>query len=287
MSIRTLLLILAVASFGSCILQAKGIVSEDQIIRRALGGRFSSEQQSLISEIIEKINKKYPVHINPDGQKTVKKKLLSVVKILGVSIAASILYGWAHDMVTSHICVEYFTVGHRRMHSSNNPAIHALIWGVLATWWVGAGLGTGLALASQLGDGDTTIEISEIKKELGILLGLMGVGSLCAGSIGYVSARQGIQRLPEFFKAYWDGEKENGARERTEGLENRFLADGAAHNTAYAIGAVGGLSLIGYVLWKRVQKSKMLKKRFMAFVQLGACSSSNELENLNRRLNMD
>lgn len=67
-------------------------------------------------------------------------------KIVAMTIGASIVYGWAHDLVTANLCVEYFTIGHPDIFGTKNPWLLALGWGVVATWWVGLGLGCLLAL---------------------------------------------------------------------------------------------------------------------------------------------
>ena len=60
------------------------------------------------------------------------------------------LYGVAHDLVTAHLSVEYFTVAHPPI-GTDDPFLLALVWGVLATWWVGVLLGVPLAAAARLG----------------------------------------------------------------------------------------------------------------------------------------
>lgn len=62
-------------------------------------------------------------------------------------------YGVLHDLVTAHVCVEYFTVGHPQLFEfeTDSPTLLALGWGVVATWWVGAGLGVPLALVARVG----------------------------------------------------------------------------------------------------------------------------------------
>jgi len=77
-----------------------------------------------------------------------------VAKFLRIVIEAillSILYGIAHDMVTAHVWVEYFTVHHAKVVESTNPVVMALVWGVLATWWMGAFAGGLLWAFSTLG----------------------------------------------------------------------------------------------------------------------------------------
>ena len=62
---------------------------------------------------------------------------MQFVGIVLFSIAAAVFYGIAHDQVTVRVCLEYFTIGHPPVFKTTSPALLALGWGVLATWWVG------------------------------------------------------------------------------------------------------------------------------------------------------
>lgn len=75
-----------------------------------------------------------------------------VLLIEATCIVAAIIYGIAHDMVTAHVCIEYFTVGHFDVFAPQQaPAWrYALYWGVAATWWVGAWLGLLLILFARV-----------------------------------------------------------------------------------------------------------------------------------------
>ena len=71
---------------------------------------------------------------------------MEFIKILFFSVVAAIFYGILHDQVTAHICVEYFSIAHPPVFTTNSPFLLALGWGIIATWWVGLPLGL-LALA--------------------------------------------------------------------------------------------------------------------------------------------
>jgi hypothetical protein len=64
--------------------------------------------------------------------------MATAARLILEAILLSIVYGIAHDMVTAHVWVEYFTVHHAKVVESTSPVVMALVWGVLATWWVGA-----------------------------------------------------------------------------------------------------------------------------------------------------
>lgn len=67
------------------------------------------------------------------------------------AVALSIAYGIAHDLVTAHVWVEYFTIHHAHIVDSDSPIVMALIWGVLATFWVGLFAGVLLVVCNRFG----------------------------------------------------------------------------------------------------------------------------------------
>ena len=71
------------------------------------------------------------------------------LRIVLLAVAAAIAYGILHDQVTARVAIEYFTVAHPRIVESEDPTVLGLVWGVVATWWVGAILGTLLAVAAR------------------------------------------------------------------------------------------------------------------------------------------
>ena len=73
--------------------------------------------------------------------------VMAFLRIVLQCVALAIVYGIVHDVVTAHVCVEYFTIGHPTVIGCTSPVMLALTWGVLATWWVGLGLGLLLGLA--------------------------------------------------------------------------------------------------------------------------------------------
>ena len=53
-------------------------------------------------------------------------------RIVLLSIASAIGYGILHDQVTARVCVEYFTIGHPPVFSTDSPTLLALGWGTIA-----------------------------------------------------------------------------------------------------------------------------------------------------------
>jgi hypothetical protein len=163
-------------------------------------------------------------------------RLVEIVKIMVLCIGGSIAYGIIHDMVTAHVAVDYFTVYHPKVVDSQSPIVMALVWGVIATWWMGFGLGLQLAVASQLGS-KPYIEAKTLVKPVIKLLAVTLGCSLFAGLLGYF----GLLGNP------------GGFSEETEAATHRMIAVSLTHYTSYLIGFFGGYILIGWVLVKRVR----------------------------------
>lgn len=214
-------------------------------------------------DAIEKLNSK-------DDIKTRANKYLAegkeFGKIIGACIIASIAYGIIHDQVTARICLEYFSKGfHRRMTDtwdnsplapfkkllaeSKSPTMYAFVWGIVATWWVGAILGVPLALAARLGKWPK-MELKEILKPIASVLAFMGVSSILTGFYAYFKYRN-AKSIPI-------------SPDNMQGVDPKnylsFFVNSCSHEAAYASGIIGGLVCIGYVIYKRYQKAKEQKQ---------------------------
>ncbi|HXT41802.1 MAG TPA: hypothetical protein VN887_17475 [Candidatus Angelobacter sp.] len=163
-------------------------------------------------------------------------------KIILVSVVAAVAYGIVHDQITARICIEYFTVGHLPVFSTESPTLLSLGWGVIATWWVGLILGVPLAMASRCGN-HTKLTARSLRRPILLLLLIMSLAALTAGIVGYVLALAGKIWLTDPL-----------ASEIAKSLHARFLADLWAHLASYGSGFIGGLILIGWV-WRKRRKS--------------------------------
>ena len=72
-----------------------------------------------------------------------------VIVVQGV--LAAVLYGIVHDQITIRICPEYFTIAHPHISDTKSLTLLAVMWGVIATWWVGLPLGIAIGLAARVG----------------------------------------------------------------------------------------------------------------------------------------
>src|SRR5215813_13827075 len=115
-------------------------------------------------------------------------------RIVGLAILAGIVYGIAHDQVTARICVEYFTVFHPPVFSTQSPTLLAFGWGIIATWWVGAFLGVFLAISCRVGS-SPKIDAVQLIRPIAYLLLAMASCALIAGIVGYFWGE-----VPDYFR---------------------------------------------------------------------------------------
>lgn len=162
---------------------------------------------------------------------------MAFIKIVALCIAAAMIYGLIHDQITARLCIEYFTVAHPPVVISDSPTVQGLVWGVLATWWVGFMLGVPLAIVSLTGDYPPWTA-KRLVRPVGILLIAMGVCAASAGLAGFLLASSGrISISPGWADAI--------APEQ----HVKFVAVAWTHNASYLSGFIGGFVLIFHV-WK-------------------------------------
>lgn len=163
---------------------------------------------------------------------------MNFLRILLLSIAASVMYGILHDLVTAHVCVEYFTIGHPPVFHTHSPILLAIGWGTIASWWMGAFLGAFLGLAAIYGP-YPVFTVQQLVRPIGILLMSMGLCALCSGTFGYIAARND-----------WIDALDYGGIFSPDKAW-RFTADAWAHSASYFTGALGGLGLCFWVILQR------------------------------------
>jgi hypothetical protein len=160
------------------------------------------------------------------------------LKIVGFSILASISYGILHDLVTAHLCVEYFTIGHPPIFPTQSPFLLAIGWGILATWWVGLIIGLLVGCCARIGKA-RKLRFAETRPPLVRLLAVMASSALIAGLVGAGLASMGLITLSQsLFDAV------------PHPMHVRFLADLWAHSASYLSGLAGSL-IISIHLWRQ------------------------------------
>jgi len=157
---------------------------------------------------------------------------LQFVLIVGMAITAAVVYGILLDLVTAHLCVEYFTIAHPRIVESENPVALALVWGVVATWWMGLLLGIPLAMACRAGKRPKQSAL-DVAPMVGKLLVATACCATVAGLAAYGLSTLGVLTVPTFYLKLIP----------TEALP-RFAAVFWAHNASYAASVLGGLIVI-------------------------------------------
>lgn len=168
-------------------------------------------------------------------------RVMELVKVWLATIGLAMAYGIAHDMVTAHVCVEYFTIGHEDLFGTDRPILLALGWGTVATWWVGLVLGGLIAMAAQLGPAPR-LDLGRLLRPAGVLLASIAVCSIAFGLVGYALARADVIRLGGML-----------AMEVPTGSHDRFMANAWAHAAAYGAGAVGAMTLCGWIVAQRLK----------------------------------
>ena len=174
--------------------------------------------------------------------------MIEGLKIVLLSVLSAVCYGILHDNVTTRVCIEYFTVFHRRVDFvGGTPTALAFYWGIVATWWMGVGLGVPLACFARWGQ-PPKVRVRDLIRPLGTLLLTMGICSAVMGILAYSMAR-GELIVP--YEPWFS---------RIETTKHAaFLADLWAHNTAYTVGFIGGVSLWGWCVRFRNQAAKSEK----------------------------
>ena len=160
-------------------------------------------------------------------------------KILLVSVVLVVAYGILHDQVTAHLCVEYFTIGHPLIFGTKSPALLAIGWGIIATWWAGVVVGLPLSVVARIGR-RPKLSATDLLKPALVLLSVMGVAALVAGCVGFLLARWGQVWLIEPLASLVPQEK-----------HLPFIADLWAHSASYGFGFFGGVILCIYAWIRR------------------------------------
>ena len=164
---------------------------------------------------------------------------MEYLKIILASILLSITYGITHDLITTQISIEYFTIGHPIIIDTNSPILLALLWGTIATWWVGLIIGILISFSSRLGS-KPKLNFKDVFKPILKLITVMFAGALLGGLIGYItSIKQIFTLVPRL------------AKQIDPSRHHLFLTAGWAHTSSYIIGFIGGITLCVKIILRR------------------------------------
>ena len=171
------------------------------------------------------------------------------VSIVFLAVLACVTYGIIHDQITARICVEYFTIGHPRIIASEDPMTLGVVWGIIATWWVGVLLGVPLAIVARTGSRPKRSAASLIRPVV-ILQGACASLAMLAGAFGYLAASNGWVRLAGTL-----------AEKVPQQKHIPFLIDLWAHSASYLAGFVGGILLMVWVWRSRGRSSNAIETK--------------------------
>jgi hypothetical protein len=153
---------------------------------------------------------------------------MEALTIIVMCVVAAVLYGIAHDLVTTRVCLEYFTIFHPAIFNhTHSPTLLALGWGVLATWWAGLFIGIALAVVARVGN-FPKLSAKDLLSSVRALVPVMAGCAILAGAAGF----------------FW------GGAGRAE-LAPNFYADLWAHTASYASGFFGGTVICGMTYRRR------------------------------------
>lgn len=170
------------------------------------------------------------------------------LRIILLCVIAAIGYGIVHDQITARICIEYFTVFHSLVVASDSPTVQGLVWGVIATWWVGLFLGLALAATARIGSWPKRTA-RELFRPVLLLMAVSAVIAILAGLTGYALATANIIWVAPRWADQIPPERHAA-----------FLADGWAHTASYLTGFMGGSMLIFATLISRAREARQMRK---------------------------
>ena len=162
--------------------------------------------------------------------------------IVLMCVLAAMVYGIAHDQITTRICVEYFTIGHPPLFGTEDPTLLGIGWGVVATWWVGLLLGVPLAVVARIGSRPKR-SAGSLVRPVAWLMAITGLSALAAGILGWMLARHGEVLLVGDLAQQVPADKHVA-----------FLADLWAHSASYLVGSIGGL-VLQVLVWRSRRES--------------------------------
>ncbi len=157
-----------------------------------------------------------------------QRRFLTIV--FGSTVLACLL-GICLDMVTANVAVEYFTVHHPKVLSTESAWAMALFWGVAASWWFGAI--AGVIIASINHWRRQPLEPLRIVKWNAIaclVLWVVMISILLA--IMAISSTIPMEKRPATFES-----------------DSRCVAVAMAHQYAYILGAIA-LIVIAVKTWR-------------------------------------
>ena len=147
----------------------------------------------------------------------------------------AVAFGLLHDLFSSAMCKEYFTVHHPKIIESDHWLAMALLWGVIATWWVGTVGGAFLAVCTQVGrapavDAGTVVSLAAKCAAAVLLLAPLTWLAVYAFGLNVLKSNHGT---------------------RTTEHDVRLMASAIMHAQSYLLSALVFLVLGAWFVYKR------------------------------------
>lgn len=156
------------------------------------------------------------------------------LKIVGYCSLVAVCYGLAHDMVTANVCPDYFLPPyHPLIVDTRSPWLLALLWGVIATWWMGAILGVLFALTSRVGSWPR-LSLAMVSRRIGITMASIWVLAMVLLTSLYLITNMIMPGNP-----------------KVTDLNRRLVIVGTVHAFSYSASTVAGLGLAVSILLHR------------------------------------
>ncbi|HZN62417.1 MAG TPA: hypothetical protein VFC90_08445, partial [Planctomycetota bacterium] len=121
---------------------------------------------------------------------------MEALKIVLMSVVATMAYRVVQDQVTIRVCVEYVAMGHSPVFATDSPALMAYGRWMIATWWYGLLLGIPLAAAARFGSKPKT-RAATLRDPMSFILVRVACYAVLGGLAGYFAAKQGWIRAIE------------------------------------------------------------------------------------------
>lgn len=177
-------------------------------------------------------------------------KFLEALKIIFFGILISIAYGIAHDMVTAHVYVEYFTVYHMTVVDSDSPVVMALVWGVIATWWVGL-MASVLWCAAGLAGSMPLLPFRETAKIIAVGAVILLFSAYLVLGILYTI----YPMIPE------------GTLQFDRPMNHKLFAVGGTHLYSYGAAALFAVGVSGIIIYRRFKLVPKAEVKLEEFVK--------------------
>lgn len=160
--------------------------------------------------------------------------------IIAVCIVAMTVYGVVQDQFSARLCPEYFTVGHPPIEGLTDPTLLGLAWGFLGAWWGGLLMGASLGLTATLGDPATRLSLREVLPGVGVVMGVIALGTLLAGASAWVNGGVvGLSLGGPLGQAV------------PEASHRAFFTVACAHFGTYVTAVAGSVALCLLAAWQR------------------------------------